>query len=45
MKPKRDAEWGGKMEKRWRWSKLRMEWGRFYYKRNRGGVWWQWETE
>lgn len=44
----REPDWRGKIEKRFRWSKLRWEWGRWCYvvhpvEGGRDYAWWEWE--
>ena len=46
----READWKGMKEKRFRWSKFRMEWGRWCYITHpvegvRDVSWWEWENE
>ena len=45
----REPDWRGMLRKRFRWSKLRMEWGRWCYIVHpvQGGhdfTWWEWEA-
>lgn len=46
-KEKRDADWVGKHEKRWRWSRFRFCWGHWHYDTNWRGdtidAWWVWD--
>ena len=43
------STWGGAKERRFRWSKFRFEWGRYFYKTDCMGrdraVWWEWEND
>ena len=40
---KRYPEWKGRLQKRFRWKTLRMEWGRYCYIDDY--VWWEWEEK
>lgn len=44
---KRSADWRGQLKRRFRWSRLRREWGRWCYQVNCHGhttrKWWEWE--
>jgi hypothetical protein len=45
-----DAEWKGALRRRFRWSRLRFEWGRWCYivhpvQGGKDKVWWEWESE
>ena len=46
---KYNYSWGGKLRRRWRWTRLRYEWGRWCYVTNAfgetRGMWWLWEDE
>ncbi len=48
MSDNRSPSWRGRIERRWRWSSWRKEWGRWCYKTNAQGqtlgMWWEWET-
>lgn len=41
------ADWGGKIEQRWRWAKMTLDWGRWKYNTDWQGntlkAWWEWE--
>ena len=43
----RNADWAGKIHKRFRWLRFRFEWGRRCYKTDCCGdtleSWWEWE--
>lgn len=45
----READWKGRLERRFRWSKFRFEWGRVCYivypvEGPRDYTWWEWEN-
>jgi len=47
---KKEAEWKGKIQKKFRWFKLRFEWGRFCYivhpaEGGKDKAWWEWEND
>lgn len=46
---KRSADWKGRIEKRFRWSTFKFEWGRWCYITNAMGYtrfeWWEWEEK
>lgn len=43
------ASWKGRLRRRFRWTRLRFEWGRECYRTNWAGdctgIWWEWEAE
>jgi len=43
------GDWGGRLERRFRWRHLRFEWGRWNYETDCcGGTvrhWWVWESD
>jgi hypothetical protein len=44
------CDWKGPFKQRFRWSRLRLEWGRWCYitpanPYSRHGMWWEWETK
>jgi len=46
----REPDWRGKLEKRFRWSKFRREWGRWCFivtpvEGYGDFVWWEWESD
>jgi hypothetical protein len=46
----REPDWKGALTRRFRWSKLRFQWGRYCYitypiKQYSDYVWWEWEEE
>ena len=47
MKKQTDCDWKGKLKKRFRWSKLKWEWGRYSYiihpvEGGKDKSWWEW---
>jgi hypothetical protein len=49
MKIPAGADWGGRLQERFRLFHFRMEWGRYYFKTNECGdtIWskWAWEED
>lgn len=48
MAAERFPDWKGRLRRRFRWSKMRMEWGRMCYVTNALGEtldqWWEWKS-
>lgn len=46
----KEADWKGKLKKRFRWSKFKWQWGRYCYvvhpvEGGRDYSWWEWEEK